>query len=168
MNRRASPGVKAALAFVAVLVISPGGCDGGDNGGDGGSGDSARAHALRACEAAEKFEAAVKRNDDIDTVNRHLNKARREAGAAEKKDSLYVGLASGIEALRIAIDNDDASAAKVGMSVVRTECRYVKQGDAGADAPADSNGGTGGGTGGTGDPGDPGGATSTPADQDGS
>lgn len=87
---------------------------------------SAREHAVRACEATDKFEAAVDRNDDVDTVRRHLNKARREAAAAEKADSLYVGLASGIEALRVAIDNNDGSAAKVGMSVVRTECGYVE------------------------------------------
>lgn len=89
---------------------------------------SARDHAVRACAASKKFDAAVRRNDDIDTVNRHLNEARREAGRAEKKDSLYVGLASGIEALRIAIDNDDAAAAKVGVTVVQTECGYVARG----------------------------------------
>jgi len=121
-------GGAARLLTVAVLAFAS--CSEDD--------PSAREHAVRACAASVKFEAAVNRNDDIDTVRRHLNKARREAGDAEKKDSLYVGLASGIEALRIAIDNNDGSAAKVGISVVRTECGYVKR--AGRSTPAGSDG----------------------------
>ena len=108
-----------AVALVTVAVLALASC--------GEDEPTAREHAVRACAASKKFEAAVNRNDDIDTVRRHLNKARREAGQAEKKDSLYVGLASGIEALRIAIDNNDGSAAKVGISVVRTECGFVER-----------------------------------------
>jgi hypothetical protein len=104
------------------LALVAGACSGG-----GGGGGSPRAHALRACAAGDRFEAAVKRNDDVDTVRAHLNTARREAHAAERGDSLYVGLASGMEALRIAIDNDDAQAARVGIDVMHAECRYARR-----------------------------------------
>lgn len=108
--------VATASAAVASIVLS-------DDAGD----TSPRGHALEACEAATKFDAAVRRNDDVDTVRRHLQKARDEARAAEQGNSLYVGLASGIEALHIAIETNDAQAAKVGVEVVRTECGYVRR-----------------------------------------
>lgn len=95
---------------------------------DDDAGDtSPRGHALAACDAAADFDAAVRRNDDVDTVRRRLAKARDEARQAEEGNSLYVGLASGIEALHIAIENNDAQAARVGVEVVRTECGYVRR-----------------------------------------
>jgi uncharacterized protein (UPF0333 family) len=116
-------GVLVGLAVVlvagaAVLFVLHGGS---------GSG-SARSHALRACADATTFENAVKRNADIDTVNRALNRARAQAHTAEQKNSLYTGLASGLEALRVAIDHNDADAARVGIDVVRSECGYVHRG----------------------------------------
>lgn len=119
----------AALAITAIVTATGVFIWRSDSAGD----TSPREHALNACAAATTFDEAVRRNDDIDTVKRHLQKARDEAGQAEKGDSLYVGLASGIEALHIAIETNDAQAAKVGVEVVRTECGYVRrQGQAGS------------------------------------
>ncbi|MDQ1446405.1 MAG: hypothetical protein QOI20_2869 [Acidimicrobiaceae bacterium] len=108
----------AAAAIAAVLVLTT--RDPADN--------TPRAHAVRACADATRFEAAVKSNAKIDVVDKHLNRARAEAHKAEVGNSLYVGLASGMEALRVAIDRNDGQAARVGIDVVRTECGYVKRG----------------------------------------
>ena len=87
---------------------------------------SAHDLALAACQDADRFDGAVRRNEDIDTVNRWLNSARRQSLAAERKDSQYTGLTSGLEALRVAIDRNDAQAAAIGVEVVRTECRHAR------------------------------------------
>lgn len=116
--------VAAAIGAVAYVLLS-------DEAGD----TSPRGHAIEACEAATKFDAAVRRNDDVDTVKGHLQNARDEARKAEQGNSLYVGLASGIEALHIAIETNDGQAAKVGVEVVRNECGYVRRS---ASAPAGS------------------------------
>jgi uncharacterized protein (UPF0333 family) len=108
------------VAGAAVLFVL--------HGGSGSGSGSARGHALRACADAAKFESAVTRNADIDTVNRSLNAARAQAHQAEQKNSLYTGLTSGLEALRVAIDRNDADAARVGIDVVRSECGYVHRG----------------------------------------
>lgn len=93
----------------------------------GGEADrSAHDLALSACKHADDFDKAVRRNDDIDTVNKALNTARTQALAAERKDSQYTGLTSGLEALRVAIDRNDAQAAAIGVEVVRTECRHAR------------------------------------------
>jgi hypothetical protein len=104
----------AGVIVAAVLVLRS------------GPSPTPRDNARKACDSAAKFEREVKRNADVDTVNRHLNRARRQAHLAEEADSQYVGLASGLEALRIAIDRNDAQAAKVGIAVVRDECGVVR------------------------------------------
>ena len=112
--------VAAAVVAVAVGVVVFVVQSGGD------TPDSAHELALKACENADKFDRAVRRNDDVDTVNRSLDAARRQSLRAEQMDSQYTGLTSGLEALRIAIDRNDPQAAKIGVEVVRTECRYVR------------------------------------------
>jgi hypothetical protein len=96
-----------------------------------GPSEPAANRALAACAAADRFEASVKGNADIDTVNRHLDAARRNAREAEQDNSRYTGLASGIEALRIALDTDDAQAARIGIDVVRDECARFRRSERG-------------------------------------
>jgi hypothetical protein len=107
----------AVVAVGAALLLVPSGDDGG----------SPRAHAVRACDSADRFDRAVRANASIDDVNKHLSRALREAHEAEDGNSLYVGLTSGLESLRVAIDHNDAQAARVGIDVVRTECGYVRR-----------------------------------------
>jgi len=118
-RRGALVGVAAVLVAGAVVLFLL-------HGGSGSS--SARGHALKACTAAARFEKAVRRNADLDTVNSSLDAARRQAHDAEQGNSLYTGLASGLEALRVAIDHNDPQAARVGIDVVHTECGYVRRG----------------------------------------
>lgn len=101
---------------VAVFVVQSG----------GDKADSAHDLAVKACANAAKFDRAVRRNADLDTVNRSLDAARRQSLRAEQMDSQYTGLTSGLEALRVALDRNDPQAAKIGVEVVRTECRYVR------------------------------------------
>jgi hypothetical protein len=110
---------------VAALAVGVGGVALVRSGDDGP--DTPRGHAVRACDAADRFDRAVRANASIDTVNKHLTRALREAHAAEEGNSLYVGLTSGLESLRVAIDHNDAQAARVGIDVVRTECGYVRR-----------------------------------------
>jgi hypothetical protein len=109
----------AVIAGGGAFVLSTRDSKDGDN--------SARSHAVAACAAADRFDKAIRSNDDIDSVRKELNTALRHAHAAEQKNSLYVGLTSGLEALRVAIDRDDPQAAKVGIAVVRAECGYVRR-----------------------------------------
>ena len=112
----AAAGVVVAAAGVGVFVWQSGGDEP----------ESAHDLAAKACDNAEKFDRAVRRNDDIDTVNRALNAARRQSLKAEQMNSQYTGLTSGLEALRVAIDRNDPQAATIGIEVVRNECRYVR------------------------------------------
>jgi hypothetical protein len=114
--------VLAAVAAVAVVVVA------GLFVLRSGDEPTPREHAVRSCAAADRFDKAVRRNADIDTVNRALDTALGEAQAAEKGNSLYVGLTSGLVSLRVAIDHNDAQAARIGIDVVRTECAYVHRG----------------------------------------
>lgn len=83
----------------------------------------ARAAAERSCAQAARFELLVRENAPLDEVRQALGRAERDAEAAARGDATWVALAGGVQTVRVALDADDERAARVGIDVVRSECR---------------------------------------------
>ena len=85
----------------------------------------ARSSAAKACADLADFERLVDRNAGIDEVKAALRRAERESDTAAGGDAAWYGLSGGVKSLRLALDANDGRAARVGIDVVRTECKRV-------------------------------------------
>ena len=81
--------------------------------------------ARASCDAMTTFEQLVTANADLDRVRDALGTAERQAERAARGDATYLALAGGVQSVRLALDADDARAARVGIDVVRAECRRL-------------------------------------------
>ena len=81
--------------------------------------------ARASCDAVADFEQLVEANADIDRVKDALGAAERQAERAARGDALYLALSGGVQSVRLALDADDPRAARVGIDVVRAECRRL-------------------------------------------
>ncbi len=75
-----------------------------------------------ACAALGTFELQVGQNVEARKVLANLDDARRRATDAADRDPRWRSLASGADALGVAIRKDNAAAARVGIDVVRAQC----------------------------------------------
>jgi len=101
----------ALLGTVAAALLSP------------RAEPSPAQNAAASCQDAERFQALVADNAPINDVLDVLGDAERKAESAADRDPRWLALAGGLQSIRIALNADDAAAATVGISVVRTECR---------------------------------------------
>ena len=88
----------------------------------------ASAAAQSACTEMTRFEQLVRANAPLDRVRERLGAAERQARTASRGDAAWLALAGGVQSVRLALDADDARAARVGIDVVRSECRRLEQG----------------------------------------
>jgi len=82
----------------------------------------AEQQARLACAALGTFERQVRQNVEGKKVLANLDEARRRATDAADRDPRWRSLASGADALGVAIRKDDAATARVGIDVVRAQC----------------------------------------------
>lgn len=78
--------------------------------------------ATQACRTVGVFRQQVAANARADRVFALLDGATASAKKAAARDPAWVPLAGGIQAVRLALDKDDAHAARLGMAVVATNC----------------------------------------------
>jgi len=83
----------------------------------------ATAAAADSCRQLAAFDELVRANAPLDQVNAALKRATDRARTAARGDARWQALAGGTQSLRIALDANDARAARVGIDVVRAECR---------------------------------------------
>ena len=86
----------------------------------------ARSAAEASCSDIARFEELVAANARLDDVRKALGRAERQAEVAARGDAVWVALAGGVQSVRVALDANDARAARVGIDVVRSECRRTK------------------------------------------
>lgn len=79
--------------------------------------------AAGACASAARFERLVRDNAPLDKVREALDAAERQAETAARGDATWVALVAGVQSVRVALAADDERAARVGIGVVRSECR---------------------------------------------
>ena len=82
--------------------------------------------AIRACEHIDEFAALVARNAEVDEVFAALDAADDAADEAAALDPHWIALAGATGAIRIALENDDPEAARVGAGTARAECERVR------------------------------------------
>lgn len=82
--------------------------------------------AKRACLKLEEFQRGVNENDSAERVLADLTEAEKSAKRAADQDQLWIPLLGGVQSIRIALDEDDPAAARVGIVVSRTECAKIK------------------------------------------
>lgn len=85
--------------------------------------EQARTAATASCRHIARFEDLI--DDDAGTraVLEALARAEQDAERAAAGDPIWVALASGVQSIRVALDTDSPGAARIGIDVVRTECR---------------------------------------------
>lgn len=103
----------AMLATVAVVLVQP------------RVTRTAADDAAASCEDAERFQQLVEKNASVDEVLDALGDAEEKAAKAADRDPVWLALSGGLQSIRIALNADDADAARVGISVVRAECRRL-------------------------------------------
>jgi hypothetical protein len=81
--------------------------------------------ARRACAGIATFEQQVDANASAEAVFQTLDGLRSAANAAADRDPRWRSLASGTDALDVALRKNDAAAARVGIDVVRAQCADV-------------------------------------------
>lgn len=117
-------------ALVAAAVVAGWFLFVRDDGGDGGAPplDVARGEraARTACRHLAAFEQLVVDNARSDRVGDELRRADEAATTAVDADPRWRSLASGTDALVVAIEDDDAAAARVGIDVVRAQCQTLE------------------------------------------
>lgn len=118
----------AVLAVAGAAWFFAGRDDGGDEGGALPPVDIAEGErsARTACRHLATFEQLVVDNARSDRVKDELRLADEAATAAVEADPRWRSLASGTDALEVAIDDDDAAAARVGIDVVRAQCQTLE------------------------------------------
>jgi hypothetical protein len=104
----------ALLATVAVVLVRP------------GATPTPAEDAADSCTKAERFERLVEDNASAEQVLEVLGEAERKAASAADRDPVWLALSGGLQSVRIALNADDARAARVGIDVVRAECRRVR------------------------------------------
>lgn len=85
----------------------------------------ATAAARSACSATDDLQRLVEQNARLDVVRAALHRAEVAADTAARGDAIWQALDGGVKSLRIGIDADDARATRVGIDVVRSECRRL-------------------------------------------
>lgn len=105
----AAIGATAALAFILR----------GENGSATGQG---LVLAKRACSEMGVVIDQVTRNERSDRVLKSLGSAAAAASSAADRDPLWRPLAGAVDAVRLALEEDDPDAARVGLSVVAAQC----------------------------------------------
>jgi hypothetical protein len=85
----------------------------------------ATAAARQACAAIEDLEQLVLRNARLDEVRRARQPAAGADDTAARGDARWQALDGGVKSLRIGIEANDGRATRVGIDVVRAECRRV-------------------------------------------
>lgn len=77
----------------------------------------------RACDyLTNRLPEQIREDAPARDVRTDVLRAERETEAAAAEDVQFVALASGVAALRVALEDDDAGAADVAIRVVTTEC----------------------------------------------
>jgi hypothetical protein len=84
--------------------------------------EAARADAVRACTLMTEVENDIRENASSDQVLSLLNRADQASRRAQSKDPLWTQLASGVQAVRRGILDDDGGLAGGGIRVVRAQC----------------------------------------------
>lgn len=102
----------AAAVVVAVLLVR-------DRSPDPGEG---RALAARACSSMREVRDLVAADAAAPAVFAAMDRARDASDDAAERDPAWLPLASGIRAVRLALDEDDPEAAAIGIRVVATHC----------------------------------------------
>lgn len=92
--------------------------------------------ASQACARATEFEQLVARNGLRPQLESLLRDAVAAARSAAHRDVTYIRLQSGLEALEVALANDDPQAARVGIDVVRAECLALAVGTPASPGPS--------------------------------
>lgn len=88
----------------------------------------AQAAATESCRSLARFEELVRLNAPVDQVQEVLDAAVRRAEVAARGEPRWLALAGGAQSVQLALDADDARAARVGIDVVRAECRRAGAG----------------------------------------
>lgn len=136
MRRRRAALIASAVA-VGVLVVAGasafllrGGSGNGENNRSGVALDIPRGERLAssACDAFTEAERLIRANASSDDVLALTDRARDSASAAADVDPRWRPLAGGTAALDEALRTDDPAAARVGVDVVRSECRALTSG----------------------------------------
>lgn len=79
--------------------------------------------AARACRAFDRFEQLVEDNASGNKVYDAIDEAKESAEQAADANPRWRSLASGTDAVRVGFRNDDAGAARLGIDIVRAQCR---------------------------------------------
>jgi hypothetical protein len=79
--------------------------------------------ARKACKSLSLFEQGIERKSGANEVLRNLAEAEKHGKLAANRDPQWVPLLGGIQSVRVALNEDDAQAAQVGIGVTRTECQ---------------------------------------------
>lgn len=79
--------------------------------------------AASACGDLQRFEELVRVNAPAKDVRAVLARAVRSSRLAADSDPVHLSLAGGAQSLQLALEADDARAARVGIDVVRSACR---------------------------------------------
>lgn len=85
----------------------------------------AREAATQSCRQLAVFQQLVRANAASDQVRAALARSVSLAKSAATSDPTWIALAGGAESVQVALAADDARAARVGIDVVRAECRKV-------------------------------------------
>lgn len=117
-------GVVAAVAIATAIVVVSRRRDGDDSGLE---------LAQRACSEMQVILEQVSRDERSDRVRISLDSAVMSANRAARRDPLWRPLAGAAAAVRFAIDEDDAEAARVGLSVAAAQCERAGSPLQGAD-----------------------------------
>jgi type II secretory pathway component PulM len=104
-----------AIALVALVLVPIIASD--------ESSDTALDQARQSCGEVEEFERGVEENDPAEEVLKILEEAEKHAERAASLDTAWIPLVGGIQSIRVALNEDDAQAAQVGINVTRIECR---------------------------------------------
>ncbi len=85
--------------------------------------EQAQARAVGSCRELAHFDELIRSNASSTEVRAVLDRAVRQARVAAAADPIWLSLAGGAQSLQLALDADDARAARVGIDVVRSACR---------------------------------------------
>lgn len=116
MVAAAAGGVLVVLAVFLLSGIFPGGSSSPVD--QAGSARSAR----EACRTVRLFLELVRTDAAAHRVLDLLDSAVNAATAAADRDPAWRPLAGGVQAVRLALDEDDPEAARVGLAVVAANC----------------------------------------------
>ena len=118
--------IVAAATVAALVIVYAGGDDrrpARDSGVDAVAG---RDRAARACGHLAEFLRVVERNGSADDANDALDALVADADAAAGHHPEWTQLASGAQALRLGIDEDDPEATALAIRLVRQGCEEAR------------------------------------------